>query len=176
MRPTIRRLCWVLFLSVEVYASLPMRADSTEDLGPKQDQYELHYLGCSLKADNFHEHTGMFLFIWKGEKPIYVFGYASQDGKGIDPFASFSIHRDGAWNPVGEWCATGARWLKAQPGQVMTFRIGMGWIEQDSPGWTVQGADKARYNLGCAESDNGKRAGSISSDEFPLPLVPRSAK
>lgn len=172
----MRQLYWAPYLAALLYFCHPVRAEPTKDFTPSQDQYELHYLGCPVKPDSFHEHTGIFLFIWKGEKPIYVLGYASQDGKRIDPFASFSLHQEGTWKPVAEWCGTGTQWLKIELGQVMTFHIGMGWIEHDAPGWTVHGADKARFDLACAESDNGKREGSMSSDEFPLPLVPRSTK
>ena len=162
----MRRLYRALFLAGMLCAFFPIWTDPKQDFSPAHNQYELRYLGCPVKPDSFHEHTGIFLFIWKGEKPIYVLGYATPDRRRINPFASFSLHQDAIWKPVGEWCGTGAQWLKVQPGQVMTFKIGMGWIEHDSPGWTVEGADEARFNLMCAQSDTGKNEGAISSDEF----------
>jgi hypothetical protein len=50
-----------------------------------------------------------------------------------------------------------------QPGEVMTFHMLMGWIEHDTPAWTVKGSDKACMSLTCT-------GGSMISDMFPLPL------
>jgi len=112
---------------------------------------------------------GIFLFIWKGEKPIKILGYASSTGKQIMPFATFGLHHRSGWQSVGEWCATGTQWIEINPGQVISFTMPMGWIEHDTPSWTVKDADKAIFVLECS-------GGCMISDEFPLPLIPNGGK
>jgi hypothetical protein len=134
------------------------------------DSYELRFLGVKLKKDiNSRNHPGLFLFIWKGDKPTKVLGYGFGE-KPFAPFASFGVHNASGWKPIGEWCGTGTSWITVQPGQVITFSMDMGWVERDMPGYpSLKDADKARLNFSSKD-------GGMVSDEFPLPLTSATTK
>ena len=132
-----------------------------------KESYELQFLGCKLTKDkNSRSHTGLFLFIWKGEKATQVLAYFSPHTKTFHPFPSFGIHYASGWKGRGEWCGTGAEWIDVQPGQVLPFVMDMGWVEQEMPGFpSLQGADKARFSISSID-------GEMVSDDIVLPLFP----
>jgi hypothetical protein len=135
-----------------------------------QDSYELRFLGCKLNSNtNLQTHTGIFLFIWKGQNPIKILTYPSTGKETFDPYPSFRVHYESGWRSAGGWEGP-TDWVTIQPGQVISFSMGMGWIESAlSAGSDIKYADKARLNLVSKDGD-------ILSGEFSLPLLPKVVK
>ena len=132
-----------------------------------RDWYELRYLGCKLRKDpQVGGHVGIFMLIWKGEKPAHLLGDVWGDKKDWHPIIEFALHHAAGWKCAGSIEGPGDERL-IQPGEVMTFELAMGVIERDDPGFevAVSGADRARFLLDTEE-------GQLSSDDIILPLVP----
>jgi len=125
--------------------------------------YELRFLGCKLnKANDDKTHLGIFVFTWKGKNPVRILTLPQTDKKVFYPLDDFRVHEGSGWK-TGGGIEDSTGWETIQPGQVITFSIGMGMIDvvidRDKKG------DKACLILHSKE-------GEIVSDEFPLPLLP----
>jgi hypothetical protein len=170
--PTKLLLVWVALLGFETLPSIVFGEESGLEPAAKivpQDQYEFEFLGVTLGQQN-QAHEGLFLFIWKGNKPVKVFGSGFNRQKRFLPYPSFSVHWDTGWSDIGPYCGTGSEWTTFQPGQVVVCSMSMGWVERDLPGFhSLQGANRAVLKM---DTSNGE----IASDEFPLPLVPKNSK
>ena len=126
--------------------------------------YELRFLGAKLnKATGYKTHTGVFVFTWKGQNPIQVLTRPQTDKEVFYPDDDFRVY-----NEESGWLVAGGledpmKWTTIQPGQVITFSIGMGIIDVSLD--RVKKGDKACLVLHSKE-------GELVSDEFPLPLLP----
>jgi hypothetical protein len=167
-KATFSRLLWLVLalVSLSIGHLFGDAIQPGEKVVP-QDSYELRFLGCKLNevADN-KKHIGIFVFIWKSQNPIRIRSIPSSDKKTFRPFLDFRAHEGSEWISVGG-IYDPTELVTIQPGQVITFSTGMGWIDNNNEP-TLNGLNKADKAILILFSKDGE----LFSDEFPLPLVP----